>query len=547
MSEAEKLKSAEYRQQRKKLIFIQVIAIIVLAVLSLGSLGIYYAMNKAYYINYNEKGGVDYKVYLKPNDYFDSEYLDDGLSYVASLIDHVQADFDYSMQTEAGNVRYDYSYKIDNVLRILNKSDNKVLFEKVYPVKALQTFTHSTSNVLNISESFSIDYVNYNNLANAFVTTYKLSDVTCTLSSRMSIAVVSDGELFENNHNKNYVLSLNLPLSVTTVDVKMTSSIPASQTKILAVDRFENKDVFKTLATIFVTATIVLGVALLLFIYLTRNKDINYIIKVKRLLNSYRSYIQQITVPIDKEGKQVLTVSSFQELLEIRDTIQKPDLMYENDDKTLTEFLIPTETAIIYAYEIKVDDYDEIYSTNEESTMELAFTSQVTETESQDSIEEEQLENRLKDLKDVDYSFDARLCLAEPETKTYYQKLWQFITSFDVKVTKSWKHVRIYKGRQNLGYMLFRGKKLSVALALDVDKYKDTKYRFTDMTNYKKFEDTKLLMKLTSDRKFKHVLELLQALFDDNNVKKVSDGEFIKKPINKSKKRLIGEGLIKIN
>ncbi|MBQ9781787.1 MAG: hypothetical protein IJW26_01220, partial [Clostridia bacterium] len=261
----------------------------------------------------------------------------------------------------------------------------------------------------------------------------------------------------------------------------------------------------------------------------------------------YRSYIQQITVPIDKEGKQVLTVSSFQELLEIRDTIQKPVLMYENDDKTLTEFLIPTDTAIIYAYEIKVDDYDEIYSTNEESTMELAFTSQVTETESQDSIEEEQLENRLKDLKDVDYSFDARLCLAEPETKTYYQKLWQFITSFDVKVTKSWKHVRIYKGRQNLGYMLFRGKKLSVALALDVDKYKDTKYRFTDMTNYKKFEDTKLLMKLTSDRKFKHVLELLQALFDDNNVKKVSDGEFIKKPINKSKKRLIGEGLIKIN
>ena len=99
MSEAEKLKRAEYREKRKKLIFIQIIAIIVLAVLSITFIGVYYAMNKAYYINYNETGNVDYKVYLKQNDYFDSPYLDDGLSYVASLIDHVETDFTYSMQT----------------------------------------------------------------------------------------------------------------------------------------------------------------------------------------------------------------------------------------------------------------------------------------------------------------------------------------------------------------------------------------------------------------------------------------------------------------
>jgi predicted transport protein len=359
----------------------------------------------------------------------------------------------------------------------------------------------------------------------------------------MTIKVVSDGELFQSNHNKNYVLSLNLPLSVTTVDVKMTSSVPASQTKILAVDRFENKDVFKTLGVIFTIITLVSGVVLVVFIYLTRNKDINYIIKVKRLLNSYRSYIQQITVPIEKDSKEVLKVSTFQELLEIRDTIQRPVLMYENDDKTMTEFLIPTDSNIIYSYDVKVDDYDEIYNITDTPEQEIVVTSQDSEDE---VVTDEQIENRLKNLADVDYSFEARLCLADSEIKEYYQRLWQFITSYDVKITKSWKHIRLYKGRQNLAYVMFRGKKLSVALALDVDQYHGSKYRFTNMANYKKFSGAKLLMKLTSERKFKHVLELLEALFIENDVQKISDGEIIKKPANKSKKRLTAEGLIKV-
>ena len=38
----------------------------------------------------------------------------------------------------------------------------------------------------------------------------------------------------------------------------------------------------------------------------------------------------------------------------------------ENRDETLTRFLIPTNTKILYVFEIKVDNYDEIYSKPEE-------------------------------------------------------------------------------------------------------------------------------------------------------------------------------------
>ena len=36
--------------------------------------------------------------------------------------------------------------------------------------------------------------------------------------------------------------------------------------------------------------------------------------------------------------------------------------MTENRDETMTRFLIPTSTKLLYCYEIKVDNYDEIYS-----------------------------------------------------------------------------------------------------------------------------------------------------------------------------------------
>lgn len=53
-------------------------------------------------------------------------------------------------------------------------------------------------------------------------------------------------------------------------------------------------------------------------------------------------------------------------MLEIRDTIQSPILMNENDDRTCTQFLIPTNTKLLYMFEIKVEDYDEIYAPKEE-------------------------------------------------------------------------------------------------------------------------------------------------------------------------------------
>ena len=43
-------------------------------------------------------------------------------------------------------------------------------------------------------------------------------------------------------------------------------------------------------------------------------------------------------------------------MLEIRDTVQSPLLMYENEDKTCSQFFITTAEKVLYLYEIAVEE-----------------------------------------------------------------------------------------------------------------------------------------------------------------------------------------------
>jgi hypothetical protein len=61
----------------------------------------------------------------------------------------------------------------------------------------------------------------------------------------------------------------------------------------------------------------------------------------------------------DTHGYQRILVDTFDEMLEIRDTIQAPILMFENEDKTCAKFIIPTDSKLLYLYEIKIEGYNE--------------------------------------------------------------------------------------------------------------------------------------------------------------------------------------------
>ncbi len=362
MSEAEKKKRQDYIRNRRTWIIIQSIIAIVLALDIILSLFTYYQLNKSHYVEYSENGTAEYYVILENDDFYDDSILEGGQSYVSELVKGMTVFFDYELNMDTQDVEYAYKYKVDALLEIRDQN-NGLLISKPHNLIEEKTGTQSSNKRLEIDKSISLDYPEYNNFAKDFIATYDLKNTKASLDVRMQIDVTGNSKKFEESTENTYFISLNIPLAAQTFKIDTKTSIDSEDSKVLAYKDNANQNIFMGSAIISGLLELIVIIALVVFVFKSRNHDINYSIKVKRIVSAYKSYIQKIVNELDTTGYQPLYVETFREMLEIRDTIGAPILMNENEDKTRTRFFILTNTNILYMFEIKVENYDEIYGT----------------------------------------------------------------------------------------------------------------------------------------------------------------------------------------
>jgi len=101
MSELEIQRRKEYKRNRKKWMIVQVVAIILLAVIALGSFLIYNRMNRTYYVECIESSGIDYMVQYGNNGFFDEEWIGKDQAYISSLIEKMTAEFKYQLDADS--------------------------------------------------------------------------------------------------------------------------------------------------------------------------------------------------------------------------------------------------------------------------------------------------------------------------------------------------------------------------------------------------------------------------------------------------------------
>lgn len=366
MSEAEKRRRFYYKQTRNKWISIGAMILAGALLVTIIFTAIFFSLNKSTFIAYTEKGNVKYLVFLKENEVFTSTYLDQDQMYVADLIDYVKAHFIYELKMEQ-EAQYSYTYSADAKIVIKDKTTKKLFYEgKLTPDAPMMLPTKTEtldlpSNVLYVDKLLTIDYPQYNARAQHIMETLHLKDAICTLEVEMKIRVNGSSEELAEDKNNSYTFALSMPLNSSTVAFERTSSVAEGASKLLTINKGVARVVMLVFAIVFASLTFLFAVAYLAFIILTRNTDINYTRKVNKVISNYKSYIQKTVSPFNMEGYQLIVMNSFMDLLEIRDTIQSPILMYENEDQTCTTFMIPTNTKLLYIFEIKVEDYDELY------------------------------------------------------------------------------------------------------------------------------------------------------------------------------------------
>lgn len=144
------------------------------------------------------------------------------------------------------------------------------------------------------------------------------------------------------------------------------------------------------------------------------------------------------------------------------------------------------------------------------------------------------------------YGFRAKLIVSDEVTQGYYHEVMHELHCLGIKTRESFRQVRCYIGKQPLAILVFKGKKLSVAFALNPKDYEETKYRGIDLSKKKRYEKTPMLLKLTSLRKVSYVKYLLSVLAEEYHLTRTEQSEEKETIPTMSLNQLIANHLVKV-
>ena len=590
MSNEEKLKRDRHERMRKGWSIVLITIIVLLVAVLAGSLYVNSKTDESVDISYSETTKTEYQVELINKDLW--EEVTPGKLYEAANIDTIAATFNYTnaiKSTTNYEVSYKYDYSISKYI-ILSKDKGSSKFDTVYlnendevikikegedtvTTVKVQSEQVVSGKTLTLNDNVSFSYQDASKIASDFLERLGDSSVSAHLYVEMTVNVTISCDDFKTSKQETATFKLETQLvSKGTTSVKDLTDPAFEGTIPACVVAGKVAKLVEMIIPYDIAAIAFFVLVLVIFLAATKTKNVDYANKIKSILNGYKSFIQVSTSKFTKNGFVVYKISTITELIEIRDTVQKPVIMIENEDRTCSKFFI-IDGEVMYLHAICVEGYEDLLEEDynrepvfvtpaavvEEVVVDEPTPVEETPVIGEDTLEEgievldstseivEYDEETLKQLNLCSYTFEAKLILAERETQDFYLEIANYALAYGVKVVRSAKRERIYLGRKLFANLTFSGKKLVVAMALNPSDYADSKYKFKDMSEVRKYAETPFVMKVTSGLKVRQIKDLLTTMFVSEGLENQNLDIKVDKIPTKTKKQLIKEGLVKVN
>lgn len=299
------------------------IALFVLTVIFLqGAFGV--AASKT--VQYNETSNLDYRVYLKENNFYDTDYLGKNKVYIANLIDNIEINFRYNYNiVEPANV--DFNYNVVAKLTIADGSGKNNYYEKEYVLLSNKTASIKNGTFYNLNEKVKIDYSYYNSLANSFKQQYGV-DTSSNLTVYLKVNKKTDIENATNAY-ENSTMYVKIPLSEKAINIELNyQDINNSNYIIQGVDSKTDNIIFGVLSVISIIGSLVFAIQIIRLLTLLRGKKSIYDKYVEKILNEYDRLIVENGTGPDTKNNKVIKISRFEELLDVRDNLKLPIMYY---------------------------------------------------------------------------------------------------------------------------------------------------------------------------------------------------------------------------
>lgn len=298
---------------------------------------------------YTENNSIDYKVYLKPNNFFDTPYLEKNKTYITSLIDYIEADFTYNMnfnESVSGDLYYSI---IAEIKADKNNNDIGNYWTKQYELTPKETSMVNKEKTHEIKLNQKIDYNHFNDILNSFIEEYKLS-AESTLKIYLKVTGNVTVDKTKDSMDINSCISLTVPLSKQAIEGKIEIDNNNKQKEVT-----KNKEpVSKSLKVLFYLDVLLFAYNLFGYIRFLKNKNLNlsYRDKIKKLNSDYEDIITNVK-SMDTDKFSIINVEEFEDLLSVYNSIREPiNFLYGAEE---SKFFILKDNAC-YMYIIKKED-----------------------------------------------------------------------------------------------------------------------------------------------------------------------------------------------
>lgn len=334
--------------------FLALVLFIIFAIVSFLLVMMSFSIINEKRIDYQEKSNIDYRVYLKDNEFYDQEYLGKDMVYVSSLIEMIETDFDYDFNiTEDSSIKFDYD--IVGKLLITDANGSKTFFEKDYVLLDGKSRDINDGKVLNINETVKINYGYYNDLANRYRQQYGVNSQSYFIVN-MNVNKTSLDEIIKMNDSS--VMSIKIPLAQNEVSIRIDSNELNNNSNVISVSMFKINSVINLICGIlFVIVAIVIFTKLLRYMFVLIPRSSEYDKVLGKILKEYDRFIVETTTAPDDKNLRVVRVHKFVELLDVRDNLSQPIKYYNITKHQKCVFYINYGNEI-YIYTLKAIDVE---------------------------------------------------------------------------------------------------------------------------------------------------------------------------------------------
>ena len=344
--------------------WVRVFLIIVSAAFMLVSgFSVYKALNPAQaakkeLYSYNYKAGLDYRVYLKPNEFFQVPYMEMNKQYIASLIDYIEVDAKYDFQSNE-DLDYRYDYELVATARgMFEDSDGKKtdVWSKSYSISPIESKNGSGKN-FSISKTVNIDYNYYNQILSDFRSQFGLSvDSRVDLSLKVNVTAGLKGS-GETTLSETQKMDLLIPLLVQTFRIRPDFVNTGGNTIYSAKAPTTEVNIpLLVISGILFIGSLVIFVKLVKSLLVVTRKS-EYVLAVNKIMKEYADIIAETHNMPDLSNYDIVNIKNFTDMVDIEEELHAPIIYFEIEENTKCVFLILTDKTA-YRFLLRESDFD---------------------------------------------------------------------------------------------------------------------------------------------------------------------------------------------